>query len=132
MCKANIIPFQFRQLFNNLISNALKFSKAGTPPLITIQSRNIIGNPLNDEKLIPGKEYCHITFTDNGIGFEPKFKDKVFEVFQRLNSKSEYAGTGIGLAIVKKIVGNHNGIINAVSELDKGVCFYIYIPANLK
>ena len=74
MCKANVIPFQFRQLFNNLISNALKFSIPGTPPHITIASRNIIGDPANDENLIPGKEYCHITFTDNGIGFEPNSK----------------------------------------------------------
>jgi len=132
MCKANVIPFQFRQLFNNLISNALKFSIPGTPPHITIASRNIIGDPVNDENLIPGKEYCHITFTDNGIGFEPKFKDIIFEVFQKLHVRDEYEGTGIGLAIVKKIVGNHNGIISAVSELGKGVSIYIYFPAGLK
>jgi two-component system, chemotaxis family, CheB/CheR fusion protein len=130
MCEANIIPFQFRQLMHNLISNALKFSKPGTPPHIIIKSRNITCSKVNEAKLIPGKEYCHITVTDNGIGFEPKFKDKIFEVFQKLHSKEEYAGTGIGLAIVKKIVDNHHGTITALSELGKGVCFDIYIPVN--
>ena len=79
--------------------------------------------------LSPQKEYCHITITDNGIGFEKEFSEKIFEVFQKLHGKEEYAGTGIGLAIVKKIVENHNGIITATSELKKGTTFDIYIPA---
>ena len=127
MCDAKIIPFQFRQLLHNLISNALKFSKPGTPPHITIKSRNIIPSQANEAGLIGGQEYCHITISDNGIGFEPKFKDKIFDVFQKLHGKSEYAGTGIGLAIVKKIVENHNGIIVATGELDKGASFDIYL-----
>lgn len=126
--KANIVPFQFRQLMYNLISNALKFSKPGTPPHIVIVSRNVIWNKKNVINLIPGKKYCHITFIDNGIGFEPHFSEQIFEVFQKLHGQEEYSGTGIGLAIVKKIVENHNGVITATSELGKGATFDIYIP----
>ena len=73
--------------------------------------------------------YCHIRIEDNGIGFEQQYSSKIFEVFQRLHGKLEYTGTGIGLAIVKKIVDNHNGIITATGELNKGATFDIYIPA---
>ncbi len=128
LCEANIIPFQFRQLMHNLISNALKFSNPETPPHIIIASRNIICSKENELNLKPGKEYCHITFTDNGIGFEPHFSKQIFEVFQKLHGQEKYPGTGIGLAIVKKIVDNHNGFITATSELGKGATFEIYIP----
>ncbi|MDB5210528.1 MAG: two-component sensor histidine kinase [Sediminibacterium sp.] len=127
---------QFRQVMNNLIANALKFSKPGIPPLITINSKLGSGtlfqkkDPcLQTNALLPEKSYCHISFADNGIGFNPLYKDKIFEVFQRLNGKEEYAGTGIGLAIVKKIIENHNGTISAKGELNKGATFDIYIPA---
>jgi two-component system, chemotaxis family, CheB/CheR fusion protein len=126
--EASIIPFQFRQLLYNLVSNALKFSKPDTPPHIVIASRNIIWNNASEINLLPGKEYCHITFTDNGIGFEPHFSEQIFEVFQKLHDREEYSGTGIGLAIVKKIVENHKGVITATSELGKGATFDIYIP----
>lgn len=129
LCEANVIHFQFRQLMHNLISNALKFSKPETPAHITISSRNIICSKENEINLLPGKEYCHISFMDEGIGFEPHFNEQIFEVFQKLHGKEEYSGTGIGLAIVKKIVENHNGFITATSELDKGATFDIYIPA---
>ncbi len=138
LCPANIIPFQFGQLMHNLISNALKFSNPDIPPHIIIKSRIVKGSKsinarLNDktgqEKLSPEKNYCHITVKDNGIGFEPHFSERIFEVFQKLHTKEEYSGTGIGLAIVKKIVENHNGIIIATSELKKGATFDIYIPA---
>ncbi len=129
LCPANIIPFQFRQLMLNLIGNALKFSIPEIPPHITIKSIIAKGSELHNEKLSPDKEYCHIIVQDNGIGFESKFNDRIFEVFQRLHDDDEYAGTGIGLAIVKKIVENHNGIITASSELNKGARFDIYIPA---
>jgi len=127
---ANIIAFQFRQLMYNLISNALKFSKTGSPSHIVIKSRIVNGGEINNKKLSVDKEYCHITVKDNGIGFEPHFSDRIFEVFQKLHSKEIYSGTGIGLAIVKKIVENHNGIIVATSELDKGATFDMYFPAN--
>jgi len=130
LCAANIIPFQFRQLIYNLISNALKFSRANIPSLITIRSKIAKGSKLNIEKLSPEKKYCHITIKDNGIGFEPHFSEHIFGVFQKLHSKEVYLGTGIGLAIVKKIVENHNGIITATGELNKGATFDIYIPAN--
>ncbi len=120
LCPANIIAFQFRQLMYNLISNALKFSNPDIPSHIIIKSRIVKGSKLNNEKLSPEKNYCHITVKDNGIGFEPHFSERIFEVFQKLHSKEVYGGTGIGLAIVKKIVENHNGIIIATSELNKG------------
>jgi len=127
---ANIIVFQFRQLMYNLISNALKFSKPDTASHIVIKCNIVKGSKLNNENLSPDKNYCHISVQDNGIGFEPQFSERIFEVFQKLHGKDVYAGTGIGLAIVKKIVENHNGIITATSELNKGATFDIYIPAN--
>ncbi len=130
ICEVKIIPFQFRQLMQNLISNALKFSNTKIPPHITIASKNIKYSELNMVNVQPQKEYCHINITDNGIGFEKEFAEKIFEVFQKLHGKEEYAGTGIGLAIVKKIVDNHNGIITATGELNKGATFDIYIPAS--
>jgi signal transduction histidine kinase len=130
LCSANIITFQFRQLIYNLISNALKFSKPNTPSHIIIKSKIVKGSKLNNTKLSPEKSYCYITVKDNGIGFEPHFSERIFEVFQKLHGKDVYAGTGIGLAIVKKIVENHNGIITATSELNQGATFDIYIPAS--
>lgn len=88
------------------------------------------GRDLNDEKLLPEKVYCHISIADNGIGFDMLQKDRIFKVFQRLHHTTEYAGTGIGLAIVKKVVDNHSGIINVTSELNKGTTFNIYIPVS--
>jgi light-regulated signal transduction histidine kinase (bacteriophytochrome) len=130
ICDAKVIVFQFRQLMFNLISNALKFSRPALSPCIIIKSNIVKGSSLNNDKLIAEKEYCHIIVRDNGIGFEPYFSKRIFEVFQRLHGKEEYAGTGIGLAIVKKIVENHNGIIEATGELMNGAAFDIYIPVN--
>lgn len=127
---AYIIAFQFRQLMYNLISNALKFSQPGVPSLISINSKIVKGNSLNMNKLSPEKSYCHITIKDNGIGFEPHFSERIFELFQKLHSKETYTGTGIGLAIVKKIIANHNGIIIATSELMKGATFDIFFPTT--
>lgn len=135
MCKANIIPFQFRQLINNLLSNAFKFSRPNLPPHIVIESSIINGNDINIEKsnlplgrITLNKNYCHVSVSDNGIGFEPQYSKRIFEVFQKLHRKEEYAGTGIGLAIVNKIVENHYGVITATSELGKGSRFDIYFP----
>lgn len=129
ICPVNIIPFQFRQLMYNLLSNALKFSHPDRPSHIMIKSSIVKGNILSTLNLSPDKTYCHITVEDNGIGFEPHFSERIFGVFQKLHSKEVYEGTGIGLAIVKKIVENHNGIIVATGELNKGAKFDIYIPA---
>lgn len=128
----NVIAFQFRQLLYNLISNALKFSAPGAVPQITIESA-ILKN--EDFKLLNLNEsslkcdYWHLNFKDNGIGFEADFNEVIFVIFQRLHDPGQYSGTGMGLAIVKKIVENHNGIITAGGKLNQGAVFNIYIPA---
>ena len=136
--EAEMNTSQILQVMINLVSNALKFSKSGIPPVITITSSIEKGTYLEAQKAnrengtstdshFSPVDYRHLQFTDNGIGFDPIYKEKIFEVFQRLHGKEEYAGTGIGLAIVKKIVENHNGIITANGELNKGATFDIYI-----
>ncbi len=130
MRHANIIPFQFRQLLYNLITNSLKFSSPERPPVIMIRSEAGKGSTFSNSDLDPDLEYCHISISDNGIGFEQKYSEKIFEVFQRLYERARYKGTGIGLAIVKKIMENHNGIITATGEPDKGATFDIYFPVG--
>ena len=132
LCDINIIPYQFRQVMINLISNALKFSRPEVTPTIIIKSNLVKYNKSKMPGLEPEKQYCHIVIEDNGIGFEEKYNEKIFEVFQRLHNKDEYPGTGIGLAIVKKIIENHNGSISAKSVFGKGTTFEMYIPAALK
>ncbi|WP_373496935.1 PAS domain S-box protein [Aquiflexum sp.] len=127
---AYIIPFQFRQLMHNLIGNSLKFSNPKIPPHIKIKSEIAYGINFNIEHLSPQGKYCHISISDNGIGFDQQYSEKIFEVFQRLHPKNEYIGTGIGLSIVKKIVENHHGIITAKGEVNNGATFDIYIPAT--
>jgi PAS domain S-box-containing protein len=128
--QVDIIPFQFKQLLYNLISNSLKFSNPEIPIIIKITSEIAKGKDLGNEKLIPAKMYCHIKVSDNGIGFEAQYNKKIFEVFQRLHGRDRYNGTGIGLAIVKKIVENHNGIITASGIQNEGASFDIYIPVK--
>lgn len=137
LCKVRIIRFQFKQVFHNLISNSLKFSKTNKTPHITIKSNLVQGSKLKKsavhaDKLSSKIDYCHIIYTDNGIGFEAKYNDRVFEMFQRLHSQEAYKGTGIGLAICKRIIENHHGIITASGKLNRGVRFDIYIPASSK
>lgn len=120
---AAVIPFQISQLLQNLISNSLKFSFPDKPPYITITSEKITGRQ-------PGEKVYRILVKDNGIGFEEVYKEKIFEVFQRLHGKMEYSGTGIGLAIVKKIVENHNGKISVESTPGEGSVFEILLPAE--
>lgn len=129
LCDINIIPYQFRQVMLNLISNALKFTKPGTAPVITIKSNKVNDSKINELGLSRLKEYYHITVADNGIGFEEAYNEKIFEIFQRLHDREDYPGTGIGLAIVKKIIESHNGIITAKSKPGKGATFEMYIPA---
>jgi PAS domain S-box-containing protein len=129
-CVVDVIPFQFRQLLYNLISNSLKFSKPEIPAVIKIDSQIIKGSSVTHQKVTENSNYCHISISDNGIGFDQQYSAKIFEVFQRLHGKLEYTGTGIGLAIVKKIVENHNGFITASGEQNKGATFDIYIPVN--
>jgi PAS domain S-box-containing protein len=130
LCSIKMIRFQFFQLFQNLITNSLKFSKPGAPPYIIIKSEIVKGDSLSFEKLSQKIDYCHITYTDNGIGFDSQYKDRIFEVFQRLNSKDEYPGSGIGLAICKRIIENHHGVITATGEIGAGARFDIYVPAK--
>jgi len=125
---ASVIPFQFQQLLHNLISNSLKFVKPDVPPFIIIESEIMQGDKSVNKSLSSQKKYHHIVFEDNGIGFDPQYKDRIFEVFQRLHTIGKYKGTGMGLAICKRIVENHNGIITATSKLGEGARFDIYIP----
>ena len=126
--KIKVIPFQFVQLMENLIHNAIKFSQSEVPLQITVKSCFADSCDLKDFELSAERQYCHISFGDNGIGFEQEHNEKIFGVFQKLHGRDLYEGTGIGLAIVKKIIENHNGFINAVGEPMKGATFNIYIP----
>ncbi|WP_276372871.1 ATP-binding protein [Chryseolinea sp. H1M3-3] len=137
LCKVSIIRFQFYQLFYNLISNSLKFSNPQKTLHIIITSRVVRGRKLFNEnptlpagRLSPKLDYCHLTYIDNGIGFEPEYNERIFEMFQRLHSQEEYPGTGIGLAICKRIVENHHGIITATGTLNEEATFDIYVPVK--
>jgi len=123
------VSFQLEQLFMNLISNALKYRNPDVPPKIRLKSETVSDEQLPKEFLKHSKEYHKITLSDNGIGFDNQNATKIFEVFQRLHAKTQYSGTGIGLAICKKIVENHHGFISASGETGKGAIFSIYLPA---
>jgi PAS domain S-box-containing protein len=121
-------PVQMRQLFQNLIANALKFHKPGQRPEVLISGRDFVLH----ENLIPGaaagERVCQIQVQDNGIGFDEKFAEQVFVVFQRLHSREEYEGTGIGLAVCRKITDRHGGSIVAKSAAGQGALFIITLP----
>ncbi|TDH25499.1 chemotaxis protein [Segetibacter sp. 3557_3] len=120
------IPGQMNQLFQNLISNALKFNRSPNPQ-ISIHSNGI--SPEEEKALkIIAQDYIRFAVEDNGIGFEDRFKEKIFGIFQRLHSSNDYEGTGIGLAICKKIVENHHGFITVESTPEKGSKFIITFP----
>ncbi|MBS1781216.1 MAG: response regulator [Bacteroidetes bacterium] len=123
------IPGQMRQVFQNLISNSLKFSREGVPPQITIAAERVEADALD---ALPAEKgpYCRILLSDNGIGFNSTFSDKIFTIFQRLHGKEEYEGNGIGLAIVKKIVEKHNGSIYVESKENQGTEFIIILPVH--
>ena len=125
----NIVPGQFRQLFQNLIINSLKFCKINNIPEIQISSEIVKGIQLDglaDDKF--NDDYCNIYIRDNGIGFEQKYADDIFVLFKRLNSYDKYEGTGIGLAICKKIVDQHRGFISVTSIPEEGTTFTITLP----
>ncbi|MEO8236604.1 MAG: CHASE3 domain-containing protein [Flavobacterium sp.] len=126
--KLKVIPYQIEQLFINLIGNSLKYSQSEIAPQITIKCDKILSNEYPEILEQPFKKFYKITFTDNGMGFDPQFKDNIFILFQRLHSKTDYPGTGIGLAICKKIVENHKGHITADSEPNKGSVFTVFLP----
>ena len=130
MPKIDADPVQMRQLFQNLLSNALKFHKPGQAPEVTISARLF---PAQDYQLAgaaPGDEICQIMVADNGIGFEEQFVEQVFTLFQRLHTRQEYEGTGIGLAVCRKIAHRHGGSIVAKSEKDQGTTFIIRLPVK--
>jgi signal transduction histidine kinase len=112
-----------RQLFQNLIGNGLKFSRPGTPPVVKVESRLLTHAGENGEA--PRSE---ISVRDNGIGFEEVYLDRIFDLFQRLHGRHEYEGTGMGLAICRKIVERHGGTITAESSLGKGATFLVTLP----
>lgn len=114
-----VIPYQFSQAICNLLTNALKFSREGVPPHITVKGEEIVSD---------SKPYYRIIVADNGIGFKQEFTGKIFEVFQRLHSRNQYEGTGIGLAICKKVMENHGGFITAESEVGEGARFSLWFP----
>jgi light-regulated signal transduction histidine kinase (bacteriophytochrome) len=111
---------QMRQLFQNLIANALKFRAPSRPPVVRIESETI--------ELEDGLPACQLRVCDNGIGFEPKYGERIFAPFHRLHGRHEYEGTGIGLAIVRRIVERHRGSIQAEGRPDAGACFVVVLP----
>lgn len=122
------ISSQLAQVFQNLLSNALKFVKPDVPPQIAISSVIVPGSSLSFPHVVPDQTYAVVTIKDNGIGFDEEYAEKIFDMFQRLHSRNEYKGTGIGLAIVKKIVEHHNGSISASSQLGQGATFNVILP----
>lgn len=125
----NIIPIQFNQLFSNIILNAIKYRKQDESVVIKISAEIISSDKIQKQVSFISDRYWKIKISDNGIGFEQQFANKIFELFQRLHGRSEYEGTGIGLAICKKIVQNHHGFIEAIGQPDIGSTFNIYLPA---
>jgi len=124
------VALQFHQLFSNLLINAIKYRQVAVKPLIRISARKIPAAQIQPDRLLRTGQYWQIEVRDNGIGFEQKYADRIFELFQRLHGKTEYEGTGIGLAICKKIVQNHNGIMNAFGQPGEGAVFNVYLPVN--
>ena len=123
------IPLHFHQLFHNLISNSLKFCNENTRPVITITAREIARAELATHSgLNPELNYVEIEWKDNGIGFSQQYAEQIFTIFQRLNNPKDYSGTGIGLALCKKIVTNHHGAIYAQSVENEGATFHIILP----
>lgn len=123
------IPVQMLQLFGNIISNSLKYSKTDTASVISISSTLVSSKEItNNSNLVEGNSYYKIVITDNGIGFSQQYSQQIFSIFQRLHNKTEYAGTGIGLALCKKIVQKHNGDIYAEGKLGEGAKFSIILP----
>lgn len=124
------VPLHMQQLFHNLISNALKFINPDVKPRILIRSERIPFKDLNGKRigLLRDTDYYYITVEDNGIGFNEEYAERIFGIFQRLHGKLEFQGTGIGLALCRKIVENHYGKIWATSQENSGSTFHILLP----
>jgi two-component system sensor kinase FixL len=123
-------PLQMRQLFQNLISNAMKFQPSGQQPVLEITAELIKGQFAGTPEEDPYAEQCQITVHDNGIGFEEKYHEKIFAVFQRLHGRNEYEGTGVGLAVCRRITDRHGGSITARSQPGQGASFVITLPVR--
>jgi PAS domain S-box len=124
------IPFQLMQLFDNLLSNSLKYHHPARQPRIAIRSEKVLTREPGADTDAEPREFYRITVSDNGIGFDAKYAEKVFDLFQRLHDKVTYSGTGIGLALCRKIAQNHKGFILAHSEEDVGAIFTVYLPVS--
>ncbi len=124
------IPFQMRQLFQNLLGNALKFVSPGRQPVIAVSAVVITPEAEGHGPLSQSVPYCHLVISDNGIGFNPEYAERIFDIFKRLNTAAEYEGSGIGLSIVKKIVENHQGRLTASGMPDMGARFDVYLPVE--
>jgi hypothetical protein len=125
----NVIPFQMQQFFNNIISNSIKYSKPDIKPVISIDARIVSGGEINSPHAKTDTKYHKISISDNGIGFEQEQAEAIFKLFYRLHGKTEYSGTGVGLAICKIIADNHNGFIRAEGIPDVGTTIILYLPA---
>ena len=122
------VTSEMSQLFSNILSNAIKFRRTDEPPRIEVRATKVAKAEKHVLALPINQNFHKIEVQDNGIGFEPEYSEKIFQIFQRLNGKSEYPGSGIGLAICKKIVEKHNGLIFAKSVPDEGATFTIILP----
>ncbi|KDN55467.1 CheR family methyltransferase [Flavobacterium seoulense] len=126
----NVIPNQIQQLFANLITNAIRYSKKDVVPEIKIQTEQPCSKEIAEMGGNPDTNYVKICVSDNGIGFEKCFESRIFEPFYRLNTTSNYKGSGLGLTLAQKIVANHRGFIKGISEINSGTTMVIYIPVN--
>ncbi len=122
------IPLQMSQLISNLLSNSLKFSTANVKPLIIIVANLVAKDEIAIYSLDQNAVYYNIEFKDNGIGFNQEYATRIFNIFQRLHGKTQYSGTGIGLAMCKKIVQNHHGDIYATASKGTGAIFNVILP----
>jgi PAS domain S-box-containing protein len=123
-------PTQMRQLFQNLIGNALKFRRQGEAPVVRVSGQRIESPQRDAHPGIPGTDYWQIRVEDNGVGFDEKYLDRIFQPFQRLHGRGEYEGTGIGLAVCMKIVERHRGTLTARSAAGQGATFIVTLPAH--
>ena len=126
------IPLQMTQLFYNLVNNSFKFAREGVSPQILITCNELNAIKKRELGLNTETTYFEIQFSDNGIGFNPEYSEQIFGLFKRLNDRQAYPGSGIGLALCKKVIENHNGLIYADAKENKGACFFIIIPQNQK
>jgi PAS domain S-box-containing protein len=126
-----VVPHQMSQVFSNILLNSIKYKRKGTDPFITISTQLIDSDAVHIPGVRKPQRFWQISVSDNGIGFDPAYAERIFEVFQRLHTTSEYQGTGIGLAICRKIILAHSGHITAEGRPGEGSVFNIYLPLNL-